>query len=152
MHQRQLLLVKDLKLEPTTIAWLAGLFEGEANFGLDKRSSIRYIKSSSPPAPYIQLSMIDEDVIKKVSKLVQKNYKQLNRKTSTNKNVFKVSIGDRATLRYLLPLIFPYFGFRRQNQVQECLNVLKDWEIWYLNGGRSQMAQFGPQAKKLDKF
>jgi hypothetical protein len=109
----------------TDIAWLAGLFEGETNFGLDKRSKIRYNNSSSPPAPYIQLSMIDEDVIQKVSKLVNKTYKPLNRKTSTNQTVFKVSIGDRATLRYLLPLIFPYLGSRRQNQVQECCTIGK---------------------------
>ena len=148
MNQRQLPPVKDLKLKLTDIAWLAGLLEGEGNFGLDKRSSKRYTNSSSPPAPYIQLSMIDEDVIQKVSKFVQKNYKPLNRKTTTNQTVFKVSIGDRETLRYLLPLIFPYLGSRRKKQVQECLDALKDWEIWYLNDGRGRMAKFGPQAKK----
>ena len=57
MTQHQLPSVKDLKLTPTEIAWLAGLFEGEANFGLDKRSSKRYTNSTSPPIPYIQLGI-----------------------------------------------------------------------------------------------
>lgn len=42
---------KILNLSEVEIAWLAGLFEGEAYFNLDKRPQKRYINSTAPPAP-----------------------------------------------------------------------------------------------------
>lgn len=145
---------KELNLKPTEIAWLAGLLEGEGSFGLDRRSSTKYIHSTSPPAPYIQLSMVDEDIIKRVADLVDKKYHKLNRKTNANKHVFKVPIGDRATLRALLPDLLPYFGLRRKANVQECLVELQRWEQWYINGGRSQshMAKSKYSARKNSKL
>ena len=140
--------INDLALSATEIAWLAGLFEGEASFLLDKRSKTRYQVSTSPCSVYISIQMIDEDVIARVAQLLNKNYQSLTRKTSRNQPVYKVHIGDRATLRYLLPLLFPYLGNRRQQHVQLCLNALADWEIWYCNGGRSDMARIGPMTKK----
>ena len=148
---KQLPPIKNLDLSATEIAWLAGLFEGEASFLLDQRSKQRYTVSTSPSNPYISIQMTDEDVIAKVAKLLNKTYTVLTRKTARTKSVYKVYIGDRATLRYLLPLVFPYLGKRRQHDVQLCLNALNEWETWYLEGGRSKMAKLGPKAKKTNK-
>ena len=145
---KQLPAVNNLNLKPTDIAWLAGLFEGEASFLLDKRSKQRYKISTWPNSPYISIQMVDKDVIARVDQLVNKRYVILKRKTIQNKFVYKVHIGDRSTLRYLLPLLLPYLGTRRQDSVQLCLNVLNEWETWYLEGGRSQMAKLGPKTKK----
>jgi hypothetical protein len=56
-----------LCLTETEIAWIAGLFEGEACFGLDFRSKKRYKLSTSPSIPFVKISMIDQDFIEKVS-------------------------------------------------------------------------------------
>lgn len=140
-----------LSLKETDIAWLAGLFEGEAYFGLDSRSSTRYKVSTSPPSPYIRIAMTDEDVIERVSKLVNKPYFTPRRLTATKKQVYICHIGDRSTLKLLLPRLLPYMGLRRQKTILNCLNALKDWEIWYLEGGRKKMAQQGSLAKSIKK-
>lgn len=138
----------NLSLTEIEIAWIAGLLEGEGSFGLDKRSVKRYKQSTSPPLPYIQISMVDEDVIGRFSKLVNKTYYSPRRRTSKGKVFYKLHIGDRKTLFYLLPRIFPYLGKRRQQSVQECLDALEAWVQWYASGGRSKMARLGPQQRK----
>ena len=74
---------KVLNISETQIAWLAGLFEGEAYFSLDKRSKKRYINSTSPPAPFIKIAMVDEDIINRVAKLLNKTYFSPSRLTKT---------------------------------------------------------------------
>ena len=119
-----------LYLSETEIAWLAGLFEGEAYFNLDKRSKKRYINSEAPPAPFIKIAMIDEDIISRVAKLLNKNYYIPSRLTSTGKKVYICHIGDRKTLIYLLPKLPPYMGRRRAETIKECIIELKNWEMW----------------------
>ena len=118
------------------IAWLAGLFEGEAYFGLDTRSIKRYNVSISPPSPFIKLAMVDKDIIERVSKLVNKNYFSPKRLTATGKQVYIVHIGDRKTLIELLPRLLSYFGKRRKLKTQECIDALDAWQKWYSSGGR----------------
>lgn len=129
------------------IAWMAGLLEGEGSFGLDNRSQKRYKNFTSPPGVYIKISMIDEDVIEKMAKLVNKNYFSPTRVTAKNKNVYTLHIGDRATLLVLLPRLFPYFGKCRQVQVKFCIDALENWKKWLSEGGRSKMAKLGGEAR-----
>jgi hypothetical protein len=138
-----------LSLSDTEIAWMAGLLEGEGSFGLDSRKKNKYKISTSPPSPYLKISMVDEDVIQKLATLLKKKPFQERRLTRTGKAVFSVSVGDRKTLMYLLPLLYPYFGKRRQAQVKECLDALDAWQIWYSEGGRSEMARQGARALAL---
>lgn len=134
-------------LSDVDIAWMAGLLEGEGSFGLDKRSKQRYEKSTSPPGPYIKISMTDEDVIQKMAQLVNKTYYSPTRLTAKNKQVYILHIGDRETLLVLLPRLFPHLGKRRQAQVQVCLDALQDWEKWLADGGRSKMAKIGAKVR-----
>ncbi|BDA51901.1 hypothetical protein COCOBI_pt-2040 (chloroplast) [Coccomyxa sp. Obi] len=138
-----------LSLTEIEIAWLAGLIEGEGSFGLDARSATQYKISRAPPSPYMRISMIDEDVIERVGKLVNKKCFSPTRRTVTEKQVYAVHVGDRATLSWLLPRLFPYFGKRRQEAVQECLDALADWEVWYAAGKRGEMAKQGVLSKKF---
>ena len=62
----------DLKLEETTIAWIAGLLEGEATFRNDGRNRKKNIKAT-PPTPYVKLRMTDQDVVQKFADCVKKN-------------------------------------------------------------------------------
>lgn len=140
-----------LSLSEIEIAWIAGLLEGEGCFGLDNRAAKRYKVSTAPAIPYVRVAMVDKDVIARLCKLLNKNYFSPTRKTSTGKIVYIVHISDRETLRYLLPLIFPYLGNRRQQKVQECLDALTAWETWVSTGGRRDMAMQGVRAKRLKK-
>lgn len=131
------------------IAWMAGLFEGEAYFGIEARAKTRYKVSTAPAAPFIKISMVDEDIISKVAKLLNKSYFSPSRKTITKKTVYTLHVGDRATLSYLYPRLFPYLGARRQKSVQKGIDLLNSWELWYKKGGRSEMAKQGALAKKV---
>lgn len=141
-----------LALNEVEIAWIAGLLEGEGSFGLDLRSKKRYKVSTAPAAPYMKISMVDEDVIARLSHLLNKTYFSPRRKTSTGKTVYILHVGDRETLEYLLPRLLPYFGARRTQRVQECIDALDAWKIWYQQGGRSEMAKQGPSSKKKTTF
>jgi hypothetical protein len=83
---------------------------------------------------------------------VNKSYFKVSRKTSTGKTVYVVHIGDRATLLYLLPVLLPHLGERRQKRVQECLDALTAWQLWYSTGKRKEMAKQGALTKKKKKL
>lgn len=112
------------------LAWLAGLLEGEGSFSIDRRGQQRYQHSTVPPAPFIALSMTDEDVVVRVAALLGKKVCRVSRHTVTQKTVYKVSVGDRATLQSLLPRLLPYMGQRRRARIEECLTLLAAWEDW----------------------
>lgn len=122
-----------LNLSELNIAWLAGLFEGEAQFGLDLRPQKRYINSNAPPAPFIKIAMVDEDVIAHVASLLNKNYFSPSRLTVTNKKVYVCHISDRKTLIYLLPKLLPYMGKRRKEKIIEAIKELENWKKWKTN-------------------
>lgn len=125
------------------IAWMAGLFEGEAYFGVDRRSKTRYKVSTSPASPFLKLAMVDEDVVNRVATIVGKSSYIPSRKTVKNKSVYVVHIGDRATLAYLYPRLLPYMGKRRQEAIQNGIDLLNEWQMWYDEGGRNKMAKEG---------
>jgi hypothetical protein len=122
-----------LNLSEIEIAWLAGLFEGEASFGIDNRKIQKYKVSTSPAAPFIKIAMVDEDVISKVSKLLNKSYFSPRRLTVTQKKVFICHIGDRLTVQYILINRLPYMSQRRSLQIQRCLDLITQWEEWKKN-------------------
>jgi hypothetical protein len=84
-----------LNITETDIAWIAGLLEGEGYFGIDNRSKDRYEVSNTPPAPFIKISMVDEDIIQRLSKLLDKSYFSPSRKTVTGKQVYTLHIGEK---------------------------------------------------------
>jgi hypothetical protein len=119
-----------LSLTRIQIAWLAGLFEGEAYFGIDKRSKTRFIHSTVPFSPFIKISMVDKDIIDRVSFLLNKKTFSPKRLTVTNKTVYTCHIGDRETLFYLLPKLKPYMGERRQKTIETQMIEIKKWQLW----------------------
>lgn len=121
---------KKLNLTEIEVAWLAGLFEGEGSLGIDNRSAKRYINLVAPAAPFMKIAMVDQDVIAKVAKLLNKSYFSPTRKTVSNKTVFICHISDRQTLLYILPRMLPYMGERRQKQIKAGIVLLEQWKIW----------------------
>ena len=85
--------------------------------------------------------MTDKDVIDKIAKLFKRKPFTPTEPTVGNKIENVLNVGDRKTLQYVLPLLYPHFGERRKEQVQSCIDVLNDWQKWYDQGGRSKAAR-----------
>jgi hypothetical protein len=139
-----------LNLTETDIAWIAGLLEGEGYFGIDNRQR-NYKVSKSPPAPFIKISMVDEDIIQRLSKLLDKSYFSPSRKTVKDKQVYTLHIGEKEKVLFILEKIIPYMGVRRSERIKECISHLQTWKEWVENGGRSEMARLGYEAR-LKKY
>ena len=140
-----------LDLTETDIAWIAGLLEGEGYFGIDNRSKDRYEISKTPPAPFIKISMTDEDIIQRLSILLDKSYFSPSRKTVKYKQVYTLHIGEKEKVLFILQKILPYMGARRGKRIKECISHLQTWKEWVENGGRSEMAKLGYEAR-LEKY
>lgn len=112
------------------IAWLAGLFEGEGSFGKNERNKSRYKNSTSPSAPFMKIVMTDEDIIKRVVKLLDRPYFSPKRLMVTKKKVFICHIGDRTTLKLVLLKTFPHMGKRRKEKIFPCLVLLNQHIFW----------------------
>ena len=148
-----------LNLTETDIAWIAGLLEGEGYFGIDNRSKDRYEFSNTPPAPFIKVSMVDEDIIQRLSKLLDKSYFSPSRKTVKDKQVYTLHIGEKEKVLFILHKILPYMGVRRAERITECISHLQTWKEWVENGGRVENAkranqirqQKQPKSKDIDR-
>jgi hypothetical protein len=97
-------------LHPTQVAWLAGLFQAEANFTIDKRMRSKsgdpdYIPP--PPIPRVRLEMVEKDLMDYVGELVGQNVVTQNRKTQANKEVYRISIEAREKTFFFLKAILP---------------------------------------------
>jgi hypothetical protein len=130
-----------LNLTETEVAWIAGILEGEGYFGMDNRSKDRYEVSKIPPAPFIKVSMVDEDIIQRLSKLLDKSYFSPSRKTVKGKQVYTLHIGEKEKVLFILQKILPYMGVRRAERITECISHLQTWKEWVENGGRVENAK-----------
>jgi hypothetical protein len=138
-----------LNLSETEIACIAGILEGEGYFGIDNRSKDRYEVSKSPPAPFIKISMVDEDIIQRLSKLLDKSYFSPSRKTVKDKQVYTLHIGEKEKVLFILQKILPYMGVRRGERITECISHLQTWKEWVENGGRVENAKRANQIRQL---
>jgi hypothetical protein len=137
-----------LNLTETDVAWIAGLLEGEGYFGIDNRSKDRYEVSKIPPAPFIKVSMVDEDIIQRLSKLLDKSYFSPSRKTVKDKQVYTLHIGEKEKVLFILQKILPYMGVRRGERITECISHLQTWKEWVENGGRVENAKRANQIRQ----
>ena len=140
-----------LDLTESQIAWIAGILEGEGYFGIDNRSKKRYENSKTPPTPYIRLAMTDEDVVAKLSTLVDKPYFIPNRKTVKDKTVYILHIGEREKVLFLLEKILPHMGKRRSERITECISHIQEWKSWVESGGRVENAKRANQISQLKR-
>jgi hypothetical protein len=99
------------------IAWLAGLYEGEGSM----------TKSS------LAISMTDEDVIRRAAELLGTQVSgpyEVRRRDADGvlhsarvdgkgdyKSMWKVQVGRAGTLKHLIPLMWPWLGARRREQL-----------------------------------
>jgi hypothetical protein len=101
-----------MDIDPKTLFWLTGLFEGEAYFG--------YGVPSEPNLPRISIHMTDEDVIAKVATLFGHSYTPITRQKEHWNITYRFALkGIRAA--YLMKQIYPIMGQRRQGQIARAL-------------------------------
>jgi len=92
------------------LAWLAGLLEGEGCFSH---------KSSN--AMYINCSMTDEDIIRKIESIIGEGSVTTYQKPD-RKRVWTWRTGNRRTVIDLCKLLLPYMGERRSAKIQEMID------------------------------
>ena len=91
---------------PTTLAWLAGIIDGEGSFGCYKDRCVMVVE------------MTDEDTVRKVAQLWERKVRT--RQRDARKRVFSVSVCSKPVIAWLLAL-YPYFSARRQEQVRHII-------------------------------
>jgi hypothetical protein len=96
------------------IAWLAGLLEGDGSFQLHDNGS----KGKKNKCPLIALSMLDLDVVERVSKIFGCNIgKYLTPKK--DKYIYTARTGKRSIVEPLILALYPYMGARRKEQINK---------------------------------
>jgi|JI91814BRNA_FD_contig_121_45996_length_730_multi_2_in_0_out_0_1 hypothetical protein len=131
-------------LEPTKLAWLAGLYQGEAYFYADKRVRSKskidtYV--SPPPIPIVKLEMIQKDLIEHVAQLLDEKVIEVNRKTSAENKVYKVVIQQRKKTELFLRAILPYvIGQKTRSEITQLLEYCDLYNEWISMGGKNQQA------------
>lgn len=153
------------QLPETTIAWLAGLLQGEAYFYIDDRNRSTSNDPNYRPPPAIQingirLSMIEKDLMNEVAKLVDQNLnleKRLVFISKANNFVYKVNVSARNKVQIILKSIFPYVrGAKKLTIIQEQLDLCEKYNRWCEQGGKTQAARLSnkasQQSKRKEKF
>lgn len=139
-------------LKPTELAWLAALFQAEADFTMDKRvrsksSDPNYIPP--PPIPIVKLEMVEKDVMEYVSRLVGERVVLQNRRTTANKEVYRITIQAREKTELFLRAIIPYVvGEKNRSRILKLLEVCDTYNKWLAEGGKSSAAKLAARLKK----
>ena len=97
-------------IEPTEIAWLAGLLEGEGYFGFQDNN------------PCLSVQMVDEDTIRKIAGIFDANYQGYDRE-GVAQRIYNVSITGRKAVE-IMTLVLPYMSMRRTSRIQ---NIVESW-------------------------
>ena len=112
-------------MQPCSIEWAAGLFEGEGSIYQNKVFGGKY------SYPRIQITMSDEDVIRRFSEVVGIPHYSIHKTTKENrKQCWTWRTGVRDEVRHILGMLLPYFGNRR---AYTALNILDDLELYHVN-------------------
>ena len=101
------------------IAWLAGILEGEGSFFIDnQKRKLANGDYKTYPTPTLQVNMSDEDVIARVSQIVDKNYTVIDwhhRQNPEHKIQYRVKLtGEKALI--VMRNIYEFMGERRQQK------------------------------------
>ena len=132
-------------MKPETVAWLAGLLQGEAQFSKDRRvrsaiTSPDYIPP--PPTPFIKIEMVEEDLMLYVASLMGENCIKQVRKTTTKKTVYRVSMYKREKVEAFLKLILPYvYGELKRGLILDLLADCETYNRWVSEGGKTKAAK-----------
>lgn len=139
------------KLKPEEVAWLAGLFQAEAQFYIDhrKRSKVadpNYVPP--PPVPAVKIEMVEKDLMERVAEWLGQKVAVQNRKTTAGNTVYRVNLTARQKVKVFLETILPYvYGEKKRGEIQELLDICDEYDNWLAAGGRSQAARHAARMK-----
>lgn len=104
------------------IAWLAGLFEGEASFYTYSKKSN---KGRATSYPELSIQSVDKDVIARVAKIMNITYiSDVVPYGSTKQNAFKVRRCGNNAIQWMMTL-YSLMGIRRRAKIRE---VIATWK------------------------
>ena len=108
-------------VDPLELAWAAGLIEGEGSV---------WIKSGPYPAAIVQLSMTDEDVVRKLHKIFQIGDVYIQKPgVRSVKLQWKWRVSAQSHVAWVLDLLYPLMGSRRKVQIDKAREVLPEWAM-----------------------
>jgi hypothetical protein len=140
------------KLDPPVLAWLAGLLQAEADFTSDKRTRSKSDDpdyTPPPPVPRVKLEMVEKDLMDHVGDLVGQNVVLQKRKTTANKEVYRITIEAREKTEVFLRIILPFIvGEKNRSRIIELLKLCDDYNKWLAEGGKSNAAKLAARSKK----
>lgn len=99
-------------MQPST-SWLAGLLEGEGTFSAG---------APSLPLPFVQIGMVDADVIEQVRQIFGITYVQQKADPRGYRDIYRVVIRGRRAVD-LMHAVFPFMASRRQRQIVAALET-----------------------------
>lgn len=97
------------------IAWLAGILEGEASFGL----------TNNKKNPCIWIGMSDSDVIEKVKNLIDPSksiHVHEDKRKEGYKSIFKLTFNGTRAVSWMMT-IYPLMSIRRKAKIREVLHT-----------------------------
>ena len=147
------LFFKDLGVEK--LAWLAGLFQGEAYFHSDKRIRAKASPEEytpPPPIPRIKLEMVEEDLMRHIGEILDENVITVKRKTTANNMVYKITINARNKSEAFLRAIEPFIiGKKTHSEIQDLLELCQQYKDWVAQGGKQNAAKLANRARQALK-
>lgn len=121
-----------------SIAWLAGLLEGEANFSLKQSAA-----NEKQLTPRITIEMSDEDVIIKAQTLMSPVSKIHSRTRKDYKPTFTFAVYGRTAIEWMMT-IYPLMSKRRKEKIRE---IIAGWKEF----GKSKTRLHNRKCNKLFK-
>jgi hypothetical protein len=114
-------------IEPADLHWLSGILEGEGSFG------VRKVVRRGPPLhaprryndPIVQLSMTDEDVVRRAAALLGSWCRRFTEQSENRKPRWATSVVSGRAAAWMT-ILCPLMGSRRQERIRE---VLAGWEV-----------------------
>ena len=130
---------------------LAGIFEGEGWFGINKR------KYGWTPSAAMEIQMTDEDILQKFQTYleVDKNLVKRNQKAREHhKTVYRFSIRGHRALHFMEEML-PYLGIRRREQYYAVVKSIgdgpKNWSPPICKSSKDETSNVGCTAKARRK-
>ena len=117
---------------------LAGIFEGEGWFGLNRTNKVNYT-----PVAVLEVQMSDEDIVKKFQRYcnLNKNIFFKPKRKEHHKDQYRFTITGKRALQFMEDML-PYLGIRRKEQyyhvVKSIGNGPKNWSPPILEQTKNQ--------------
>jgi len=104
------------------LIFLAGIFEGEGWFGLNKKPN------GWTPAAVLEVQMTDEDIVKRFQYYFKTNgniHKKKKKQKDYHKQVWRFWLKGYRALHFMEEML-PYLGTRRQKQYYDVVKIIGD--------------------------